>query len=133
MSPYMQSFWNMYDMLKEKVDRLAGKIDFVQEQSLKNVFLVWQKLPSPSFGGAGGQKVYFWYTPESRPMEFFTGVISKLVKICILLPNGLYSNFNFKLKRYRYALRVQKMCIKEVSFVSMLFLSKVGEGGQRER
>ena len=45
MNPYMQSFQNMYEMFKAKVDRLAGKIDFVQKEPLKMVFLGWQKSP----------------------------------------------------------------------------------------
>ena len=38
----MHSFQNMYGMLYAKVDRLAGKIDFVQKQPLKRPF--WERI-----------------------------------------------------------------------------------------
>ena len=49
MSPYKQSFWNMYNMLKEKVDRLAGKIDFVPK-NLIFAYFGGQESELPDFG-----------------------------------------------------------------------------------
>ena len=44
--------------LRCKVNRFAGKIDFVQKEPLKTAFLGWQKWTLLSLGGAGGQTVH---------------------------------------------------------------------------
>ena len=108
----MHSFQNMYGMLYAKVDRLAGKIDFVQKQPLKRpfwgekneLFWVWEELEAKPF--TTGQLLgHPWKLMDitlqmsyvegrwpqnwdrSKPTDYFTRVTQNLVKI--FLQNSL--------------------------------------------
>ena len=68
MNCQINSFQNMCDMLKAKVDRLARKIEFVQKEHLKTGSFGEHESGLPDFGRPwtpnGWHQVNFWGTPE---------------------------------------------------------------------